>query len=70
MMIDDDHCRYNNGVVSNSAECSKVNLFNTKYKDDKSPICEGCDCYACSHFTKGYIHHLFNCHELLGMILM
>ena len=42
-------------------------MFNTKYKDDTSAIVDGCDCYACSHFTKGYIHHLFNCHELLGV---
>ena len=56
------------GVEGNPG--SKISCLNTKYKDDTSAIVEGCDCYSCSHFTKGYIHHLFNCHELLGIILL
>ena len=47
-----------------------MNLVDNVYKDDKSLLVEGCDCYACKRFTKGYIHHLFNCHELLGVILL
>lgn len=49
---------------------SKINCMNTIYEHDRSAVVEGCDCYTCSHFTKGYIHHLFNCHELLGIILL
>jgi queuine tRNA-ribosyltransferase len=30
------------------------------------PIEEDCDCYACRHFTLGYIHHLFRAEELLA----
>ena len=44
--------------------------MDTIYCDDRTPMLEGCDCYACKHFTKGYIHHLFNCHEMLGVILL
>lgn len=51
-------------------EKSKLNLMDTIYENDKSPLMENCDCYACKHFTKGYLHHLFNCHELLGVILL
>lgn len=47
-----------------------MNLVDNVYKDDKSLLVEGCDCYACKRFTKGYIHNLFNCHELLGVILL
>ncbi|CBK23137.2 uncharacterized protein [Blastocystis hominis] len=49
---------------------TKMNLLDNVYKDDKSLLVEGCDCYACKRFTKGYIHHLFNCHEMLGVILL
>ena len=51
-------------------EKSKLNLMDTIYENDKSPLMDNCDCYACKHFTKGYLHHLFNCHELLGVILL
>ena len=40
------------------------------YEHDQTPLMEGCSYYACKKFTKGYVHHLFNCHELLGMILL
>jgi queuine tRNA-ribosyltransferase len=30
------------------------------------PIEEECDCYACRHFTLGYIHHLYRAEELLA----
>lgn len=49
---------------------TKMNVLDTIYKDDKSLLVEGCDCYACKRFTKGYVHHLFNCHEMLGVILL
>ena len=33
---------------------------------DFSPIEEGCDCYACRHFSRAYIRHLFKAEEMLG----
>ena len=41
-----------------------------KYKEDFTPILEGCGCYACRHFTKAYIRHLLNTNEILGSRLM
>ncbi|MBP5639196.1 MAG: tRNA guanosine(34) transglycosylase Tgt [Victivallales bacterium] len=41
-----------------------------RYKEDFSPIMEGCQCYACKHFTKAYIRHLLNTNEILGSRLM
>ncbi len=40
------------------------------YKEDFTPIQEGCPCYACRHFTKAYIRHLLNVNEILGARLM
>lgn len=44
----------------------KINIKNSKYKEDFSPIEEGCDCYACKNYTKAYIRHLINVDESLG----
>ena len=37
------------------------------YKADFRPIEEGCDCFACQHFTRAYLRHLFNVNEILGL---
>jgi queuine tRNA-ribosyltransferase len=48
----------------------KINIKNAKYKEDFSPLEEGCDCYACKHYTKAYIRHLITCTEGLGGTLL
>ncbi|MDP4119957.1 MAG: tRNA guanosine(34) transglycosylase Tgt [Bacillota bacterium] len=45
------------------------NLHNAKYTLDDSPIDPQCDCPACKHFTRSYIHHLFKSGEMLAMRL-
>jgi len=37
------------------------------YKADFRPIEEGCDCFACRHFTRAYLRHLLNVNEILGL---
>lgn len=39
---------------------------NGKYNQDFSPLMEGCECYTCQNFTRSYLRHLFNAHEMLG----
>jgi queuine tRNA-ribosyltransferase len=41
-----------------------------RYKEDFTPIMEGCQCYTCRNFTKAYIRHLLHCGEILGARLM
>ena len=48
----------------------KINLKNNKYKDDFSPIEEGCNCYTCKNFTKAYVKHLINAEESFGARLL
>ncbi len=48
----------------------RTNLKNSKYKRDFTPIEENCDCYACKHYTKAYIHHLIKCDEVFGASLL
>lgn len=45
----------------------KMIVKNHEYRSDFSPIEEDCPCYACQNFTRGYIRHLFQTNEILGM---
>ena len=40
------------------------------YKSDFAPIEEGCDCFACRHFTRAYLRHLLNVGEILGLRML
>lgn len=44
----------------------KVNIMNAKYKDDFTPLEEGCACYTCKKYTRAYLNHLFKAKEMLG----
>ncbi|KGO31713.1 tRNA guanosine(34) transglycosylase Tgt [Oenococcus alcoholitolerans] len=44
----------------------RIVITNHKYKNDFSQLDPDLDDYASTHFTKAYLHHLFNTHELLG----
>ena len=48
----------------------KINLKNSKYKEDFTPIDETCNCYACKNYTKAYIKHLINADETFGARLL
>ena len=36
-------------------------------KEDFRPIEEGCQCFACRHFSRAYLRHLLNVNEILGL---
>jgi queuine tRNA-ribosyltransferase len=45
-------------------------LKNAKYALDRRPLEEGCDCYCCTNFSRGYLRHLFSVEEMLGATLI
>jgi queuine tRNA-ribosyltransferase len=45
-------------------------LRNAKYALDSRPLEDGCDCYCCRNFSRGYLRHLFNVEEMLGPTLV
>ena len=47
----------------------RVNVTNRKYKDQFSPLVEGCRCYTCQNYTAAYLHHLFRAGEMLASTL-
>ena len=70
--IDMFDCVFPTRIARNGAVYTKegqLSLRNSGFKDDFSPIDRGCECYACRNFTRAYIRHLFNVHEILGMRL-
>ena len=48
----------------------KINLKNSKYKEDFTALDESCNCYACQNYTKAYIKHLINANETFGARLL
>ena len=48
----------------------KVVVRNGAYKEDFTPLDEGCDCYCCKNYTKAYLRHLMNVNEMLGAMLL
>jgi queuine tRNA-ribosyltransferase len=43
-----------------------ITIRNAQYKDDFSPVEEGCDCYCCRNYSKAYVRHLINTDEIFG----
>ena len=48
----------------------ELQLRNATYKEDFKPIDGGCGCYACKTYSRGYIRHLLNTGEILGLRLV
>jgi queuine tRNA-ribosyltransferase len=47
----------------------RLNLRNARYAADPLPVEPGCDCYACQHFPRAYLRHLFKAEEVLALHL-
>ncbi len=47
----------------------RIRMSQRRYRNDFFPIDPSCTCYACSHFTRAYVHHLYGANEILGTIL-
>jgi queuine tRNA-ribosyltransferase len=44
-----------------------INIRNSQWRDDLSPIDPGLDRYASQHFSKAYLRHLLKANEILGL---
>jgi len=47
----------------------KINIMNARFMTDFTPIDAGCTCYACTHYTRAYIAHLFRAKEMFASTL-
>ena len=46
-----------------------VNIRQSKYRLDFSPLDPNCDCYTCRNFTRSYLRHLFVSEEITAYVL-
>jgi len=44
----------------------RLHIANAVYRDDPAPVQADCACYACQHFSRAYLRHLFAANEMLG----
>lgn len=44
----------------------RLPIKSSRYALEKGPVEPDCDCYACTHFSLGYMHHLYRAEELLA----
>ena len=56
-----------NGTLQTAS--GRINIFNAKYKNDFTPVEQGCGCYTCKNYTKAYLAHLFRSNEILANTL-
>jgi queuine tRNA-ribosyltransferase len=47
-----------------------VNLRNARHKDDPRPLEEGCNCPACTGYSRAYLHHVIKSDEIIGSMLL
>ena len=47
----------------------RLRVTNADYRKDRFPPDTNCDCYTCEHYTRAYLHHLFQAGEILGQTL-
>ena len=47
----------------------RLNIRNSRYRDDPAPVVDGCLCYTCQHFSRAYLRHLVIGKEILGLRL-
>lgn len=47
----------------------RINIKNSQYTNEYSPIDTECDCYTCRYYTRAYVHHLMMANEVLGLTL-
>jgi len=47
----------------------KLVIKAARFKRDQKPIDENCRCYTCQNFSRGYLRHLLNSSEILGLRL-
>ena len=47
----------------------RLRVSNAQYRKDRFPPDTNCACYTCTHYSRGYLHHLFQAGEILSASL-
>ena len=71
--VDMFDCVYPTRVARNGMamlKTGRLNIKNKQFERDFSPLDEECDCYACRHYTRAYIRHLYKAEEIFAFRLL
>lgn len=49
---------------------TSIDLSKQIYREDDSPLSEGCGCYACRDISRAYLHHLIHHKEMTATVLL
>lgn len=60
--------RFGRAYVSGAAPY--INIKNSRYASDTSPLDQECSCLACRNYSRAYLNHLFKVGEMLGPQLL
>lgn len=61
--------RYGRNGTAFTSE-GKITIRNAPYTEDFTPLDKECACFACRHYSRAYLRHLFNTEEILGLRLV
>ncbi len=61
---------YSKESIDVESERFAYDIVKRTWAEDTRPLEEGCTCFACSGFSRAYVHHLFKVRELLGYRLV
>lgn len=50
-------------------QVGRLRITRRHYRRDKFPADTNCACYTCRHYSRAYLHHLFQADEILGQML-
>jgi queuine tRNA-ribosyltransferase len=50
-------------------QVGRMRITRRNYRRDKFPVDTNCRCTVCSHYSRAYLHHLFQADEILGQML-
>ena len=71
--VDMFDCVYPTRVARNGMamlKTGRLNIKNKQFERDFSPLDAECDCYACRHYTRAYIRHLYKAEEIFAFRLL
>jgi queuine tRNA-ribosyltransferase len=47
----------------------RINIKNTRFRDDPRPVSEACECAVCARYSRAYLRHLWASGEILWSVL-
>lgn len=63
-------CGYATRLSCEVGPATHLNIRDRVWETCSLPIIDGCSCFACKGFSRAYVRHLFEVHEMMGVTLL